>query len=215
MENQTPKPWDVEPGLKEEYLRIIAEILVRVRSEVAKRQQPAKGDSRYGLGCCTYERTKFTIIELVANRTYSWLSSFSGRSPIVPGKAVRSLSLDYAFAVGGCPMRIYRGDHENPPTRQLERAKDQLELFPDWRPRDGFLWFFVVETDSHGLAVRVVVMQANDAGEIRHPWTALEVSASIPSSDSSPAASPISSIAEVTDVPPPVVEPRLAPAKSK
>src|SRR5579872_307543 len=139
MSDNTTKPWEIEPALKQGWLVFLAELLLKIRAELVARQDPSKGDGTYGLGCTCYERIVFSITALAASGKYPWLT------------LIRSPNLGYAIAIEGCPVRIYRGDSEAPPLRQLERARDQLSLFGSASAASNWFWFIVVETDWRGV----------------------------------------------------------------
>jgi hypothetical protein len=191
MTNQ--KPWEADARLDEAALSIVGKLQLSIRREVADRQQPEKGDSTYGLGCCSYERFIFTITQLAKAKVYPWLSMIrAGR--------------EFAFAINGCPIRPYRGDSERPPAKQLERAREQLLLFQKLADSDpSWMWFLVVETDVHGIGIQVVVMQANDDSDIRHRCIVARAADLL--SDSGPATPVIPISATTTDAPEPIVEP--------
>lgn len=154
------KPWEAEPLFREQYLRLIAELLLPIRGELVSKQEPEKGDGKWGLGCCAYERMVHLLTALAMKGAYPWFSLIRRGNEIAP-------------AINGCPIRIYGGDSEHPSSRQLERAREQLNLSDEWQRRDpSWLWFFAVESDFRGAALRVVVVQANQENETRYRWIA-------------------------------------------
>jgi hypothetical protein len=195
-------PWEVQPALEERALSQLGEMLLQTRRDVSAHQQPERGDGKYGLGCSTYERFTYQISALVGKEGYSWLG-------------VKHSGNEFAVSLNGCPLRIYRGDSEKPPTKQLERAKEQLSLFPNLKLDDpDWLWFLVVETDARGLGIQAVVMQANTAGDTRYRWIVARATPLAPGESGAPTApigpapdspTPISS--RVTDVSEPIVKP--------
>jgi hypothetical protein len=194
MPNQEKKPWEADARLDEEALSMVGKLLLSVRRDVAEQQEPKKGDGKYGLGCRTYERFTYSIIRLAASGDYPWLSVIQSGN-------------EFAFSINGCPMRQYRGDSENPPTKQLERAREQLSLFPELPRYDpNWFWFIVVETDVHGVGIQVVVMQANATSDTRYRWIAARATDLTSNSGSTAPASPTPIIHTTTDVPEPIVE---------
>jgi hypothetical protein len=194
MPNDDKKPWEVDVRLGAHPLSVMGSLLLSIRRDVSERQQPERGDSKWGLGCCTHERYKYQVTQLAGTQGYEWLS-------------VVHVGQEFAFAINGCPMRQFKGDSAEPPTRQLERAREQLNLFPTLAVEDPtWLWFLVVETDIHGLGVRVVVVQANANGDTRYRWVAARASDLTGDFGSTPPVVP-APIYPTTDSPPPVVEP--------
>ena len=192
------KPWMVDARLEEDALRALAKLRLSIRNDVAKRQQPEKGDGPYGLGCSAFERFKHQILVKHKRKEFPWLS-------------VIHFGSEFAVAVNGCPIRPYKGDPEDPPTRHLERARAQGQLFPNHQD-DGSMWFLVDETDAYGHIEQVVVMQATEAGDILLTWIAATADDSDSGSVTSSAAPsngtlPVSPITQVTDAPAPFVEP--------
>jgi hypothetical protein len=195
MANSDKKPWEVDARLDEEALSVVGKLLLSIRRNVAARQQPNEGDSTWGLGCCTYERFKYQTIRLEQQKTYPWLG-------------VVNVGKEFSFSINGCPIRQYKGDSENPPAKQIERAREQqLKLFPDQAINDpDWHWLLAVETDGHGVGIRVVVLQAHADGDIRYRCVVARATDLI--SDAGPApATPAVVIHPTTDSPEPVIEP--------
>jgi len=159
-----PKPWEVDPALREDRLRLIAELLLEIRGEVAYAQEPDKGDGHWGLGCRAYERTAFRLIQLASAGGYPWLQAVNPSNN----------RLELALSIGGCPVRYLRGDSERPALRQVERAEYQYRLWPSARDDEDWYWLLVLETDELGNGTRVVVEQVNRIGETRWAWVAAE-----------------------------------------
>jgi len=186
-----PKPWEVDPALREDRLRFVAELLLEIRGEVACAQEPDKGDGHWGLGCRAYERTAFRLIQLASAGGYPWLHAVNPSNN----------RLELALSIGGCPVRYLRGDSERPALRQVERAEYQYRLWPGARDDEDWYWLLVLETDELGNGTRVVVEQVNRMGETRWAWVAAEAATA------ATRAAEIMSIArEGIDLPPPVIE---------
>jgi len=186
-----PKPWEVDPALREDRLRFVAELLLEIRGEVACAQEPDKGDGHWGLGCRAYERTAFRLIQLASAGGYPWLHAVNPSNN----------RLELALSIGGCPVRYLRGDSERPALRQVERAEYQYRLWPGARDDEDWYWLLVLETDELGNGTRVVVEQVNRMGETRWAWAAAEAATA------ATRAAEIMSIArEGIDLPPPVIE---------
>lgn len=188
---EEPKPWEVDAALHEDRLRFIAELLLEIRAEVARAQEPDKGDGNWGLGCRAYERTAFRLIQLSGGGGYPWLRAVNPSSN----------RLELALSIGGCPVRYLRGDSERPASRHVVRAEYQYRFWPSTRDDEGWYWLLVLETDELGNGTRVVVEQVNLTGEIRWAWVAAETA-----TGETPGAEVISIAREGADLPPPEVE---------
>lgn len=203
MANKTP--WEVDPRLDQQALSTVGLLLLSLRRDVRARQQPERGDGRWGLGVCTHERFRYELVRLEEQGDYPWLSVvWSGQ--------------EFAFAINGCPIRKYKGDSEEPPTRQVERAQEQLELWPLLAATDPtWVWMLAVETDANGLGTQAVVLQANAASETRYRWVAARASdldggSSVPIPTGPIGPTPITPI---TNAPAPTVEPLASPETEK
>jgi hypothetical protein len=202
MTNSDKKPWEVDGRLTEEALSVVGKLLLSIRRRVAGRQEPDQGDGKWGLGCCTHERFRYQTIRLHQQKTYPWLG-------------VVNFGKEFSFSINGCPIRKYKGDSENPPAKQLERASEQLKLFPNSPLNDpDWHWLLAVETDGHGIGLRVVVLQAHANGDTRYRYVVARAADLI--SDAGPApASSVPIIHTTTDAPEPVIEPLSSPEIEK
>lgn len=106
------EPWNKYPDLTGERLSVLAAEIRRVRRECAALYEPEKGDGRWSLGCRVYERTFFAIVQLAS--AFDWLT-------INP----ELQALRFSFAVGSVPLRFYKGDPNDPPSRYLELTEGE------------------------------------------------------------------------------------------
>jgi hypothetical protein len=157
-------PWDVNPDLTFERLRVLAKNVRDVRHDALDVHEEEKGDDAQVHGTIAYRRCCYRLMELAKSGEHPWLS--------IPDKSRR-----FIFAVGGTSMRMYRGDARRPPARSLRSyvteliAQQQGDLPFDEKivvPRDGWVWRMAVETDVNGHVVRIVVFQANPDLEVRN-----------------------------------------------
>jgi len=151
-ENDTFKPWLKYPELTEERLAILASLIRDVRETLALLHEPKKGDRPWSFGCRAYDRTCFAIEE--ASKVHDWLT-------ILPDK---EKPLRFAFAIGHMPLRFYKGDPDDPPSRYL--AVSYMEIHQRQQALDFGLPIAVdgiiriaVETDSAGRALRVSIVE--------------------------------------------------------
>jgi hypothetical protein len=188
---QEPKPWEVDAALQEERLTLLAKLLLEIRAEVTRAQEPDKGDGNWGLGCRAYERTAYRLIQLSTSGEFPWLRAVNPTSN----------RLELALSIGGCPVRYLRGDSERPASRHVARAGYQYRLWPGTRDDQGWYWLLVLETDELGNGTRVVVEQVDGTGETRWPWIAAEATAV-----EVQMTNVVSIAKEGADLPPPLIE---------
>lgn len=157
-------PWEIHPDLTEERLAFLARLIRSVRADAVDAHDPDKGDTSWGLGCRSHERTLFAIINAAAGIASSWLSV------IEPG-------LHFVFAVGSVPLRFYRGEAEHPPTKSLQRnyaeiVQAQTSMFslpgfatPVRNDLRAYLWRIAIETNFDGSVDRVVLVEVSEDGQ--------------------------------------------------
>lgn len=158
------KPWEIHPDLTEERLAFLARLIRSVRAEAVDAHDPVKGDTSWGLGCRSHERTLFAITNAAAGIAASWLTV------IEPG-------LHFVFAVGSVPLRFYRGEADHPPTKSLQRnyveiVQAQTSLFslpgfetPATAVAAAYLWRIAIETNFDGSVDRVVLVEVSEDGQ--------------------------------------------------
>lgn len=149
-------PWEVNSVLALERLRVIADIIMRVRRDVAESMEPEEGDGFFGLwvsGTRVHARLSHHLK----------LAAESGQSPWLE---LVDQGMQFTFAIEGVPIRIYRGEPERP-TRGarkvglLEYARQQ-ELFDlglITMPDVEWVWRVAVETDPEGRVFNVNILQ--------------------------------------------------------
>jgi hypothetical protein len=126
------EPWLKRPDLTSERLSVIATLLRDVRAECVALHQPEKGDGEWCLGSRVYQRSCFAVTELA--KKVDWLTVNAEQEP-----------LRFSFRIGSEPLRFYKGDFTDPPSRYLsltdgEHDAYQLRLeFDDLPPVDTIL----------------------------------------------------------------------------
>lgn len=153
------KPWETHPALSAERLMIVANILRTVRHDALPNHDPDKGDTNWGLGTRVSERSWFAIRN--AAPTYDWLRIINS------GK-------HFVFAIGGVPLRFYRGMAEKPSTKMLARRYPEIlqhqTAFEFFQNETEFFWRFAIETDFLGEVLRIVVAQMSEGGDVKSIW---------------------------------------------
>jgi len=160
------KPWDLETQLTEGKLVELATRVIEIRFDALIDHDPDKGDGAWDLGTKVYERT-IKQLAWAAGKEFPWLSVF-----------LSGLYID--LKVDGCPVRIFRGDPDNPNgnvTRwALENGdrtfgKNGTEFFEGMEPPSvAWVWVMAVQTVGDGTPVRVIVEQVSDEGDTRNRW---------------------------------------------
>lgn len=184
-------PWDLTPVFEQHRLVTLAAVAVATRNRAFSEADREAGDTNWGLACKAHERLMCSLARL------------SGEHPWL--KVVRE-GLYVMPLIEDVPVRLYRGAPDRPGSRHLDAVRGEYERSKPAHSQmtfdflasaaDGgpWYWLMAMETDAAGMVSRVVFIQANDAGETRHPWEC-----------------PLEARVEEAPVPPPAVQ-LVAPA---
>lgn len=139
-------PWDYHPDLTAERLSIVAQFIVEGRHAAVERYDEEAGDNGWTLGCRAFQFARARILRAIDNNIHPWLSAID-----------RSLQL--IFKIGEVPVRIYRGDADEPTDRTLRQTFSELRqlglLFDEQDQGRDLAYRFAVETDIDGTVIRV------------------------------------------------------------
>src|SRR5262245_41222988 len=102
-----PLPWPDWPTLTLDRLQVVSAIIQDVHAEVAELFDPDAGDGAWDRGCRAYSRRCHRII--AATNHYPWLTIPAGSGS----------GLEFTFAIGGVPIKSYRGEPYDVPARYL------------------------------------------------------------------------------------------------
>jgi hypothetical protein len=154
------KPEELHPGLTRERLMLVAGLIREARHSAVQSYQPENGDLPWSLGCVAYVRSIYAIARAAEERE-DWL------------KVIES-GLHFVFAVGGVPLRFYRGEPESPPGTSLRCRYPEIEALQlafgfVRRKIDGVLRL-AVTIDEQGEASSVTLVQVDEAGEPIDSW---------------------------------------------
>lgn len=151
-------PWAKYPALTRERLISVASVIRNARRNTVLLHSPSDGDDEWSLGCRAYARTCFAIRQ-TATKNPEWLE-------VLPDKQW----LRFTFAIGGVPIRFYRGEPNDPPEktffvsytelRQLNFASDLGITVP----RDRVLRL-AIETDGDGYAAGISLVELTEEQE--------------------------------------------------
>jgi hypothetical protein len=162
-------PWDLNPALLQDRLETVARIAVSTRNRAFAEADRAAGDTNWGLACKAHERLMHALSDVVQRGAHPWLGLVREGLYLMP-------------LIEGVPVRLYRGAADRPSSRHLDAVRLEHERWVATRSQMSFdfmagasadgpwYWLMAMETDAAGIVTRVVFVQANDAGETRHPW---------------------------------------------
>ena len=179
------KPSDIYPALTDERLSAVAAIITKARHEAAIRHEPELGDNNWTLGCRGYAFQCHGIVSGTVE--HSWLTIVEGGGHIeTEDRDLFWTSLRFVFAVGGVPLRTYRGDPTDVPTKSLRVT------YPELTAKQTVLWGsaptphalrLAVEFDDRGEVSQITLVQVLDeeGKRIGETWpiTTVEVPANV------------------------------------
>jgi hypothetical protein len=151
------------PDLTQERLSILANAIRRVRSECVALYEPENGDGDWSLGCRVYQRTFFAIKQLAT--TVDWLTINQELKP-----------LQFSFGVGSVPLRFYKGDPEDPPSRYLSLSQgefDHIQMSFEFEglPSPDTILRLAVAVDSTRQVSSVSVVEIDEFKEVVGVYT--------------------------------------------
>lgn len=155
-------PWTKYSDLTEERLSLLATEIRKVRQECAALFEPEKGDGCWSLGCRVYERTFFAIVQLASD--FDWLS-------INP----ELHALRFSFAVGSVPLRFYKGDPNDPPSRYLELTEGEQNHHQycfefEGLPSADTILRLAVDVDAAHEAAAVYLIEIDEFKEVTNKY---------------------------------------------
>jgi hypothetical protein len=172
-------PWSQFPALTEYRLRVLAELIRDVRHQAVLTHEPQLGDDAWVLGVRAYKRTCFEIAKAAIGEHREWISVIENeereraREALAP--AVLNPELHFVFAVGGVPLRFYRGSADEKTEKSLKRQYPEInahQLVMEYVPEPVLdrVLRLAVETDDLGEVTRVVLVQLDEDGNPHNPW---------------------------------------------
>ena len=152
------EPWLKYPDLTQSRLTTLANVIRRVRSGCVELHKPEDGDGNWSLGCRVYERTFFAIREL--SKSVDW---------VIINPELKSLQ--FSFCVGSVPLRFYKGDANDPPSRYLTHSDGELMQLQTCFEFEGLptvdtILRLAVEVDSTRQAVSVSLVEIDEYKEV-------------------------------------------------
>jgi hypothetical protein len=149
-------PWDYHSDLTEERLVILAGMIVDGRRAAVELFDENAGDTAWTLGVRAFEFVRIRILRSADSGEHPWL-----------GIIDRTLQL--IFKIGEVPVRIYKGDADEPTGRTLRQGHSELRqlslLFGEEDEGGDLAYRFAIETDIDGsaLAVKFVGLRGENA----------------------------------------------------
>lgn len=134
-------PWDYSPHLTADRLIVIARLIVDGRHTALELHDEIQGDNGWTFGCRAFQFARARILWAVEGGEYPWLTAIDQ-------------SLQLIFKIGEVPVRIYRGEADEPSERTLRQTHAELRqlaiIFPEDEVGRDLAYRFAIETDFDG-----------------------------------------------------------------
>ena len=149
-------PWDFHKDLTADRLTLVAALIADGRRAAVERFDEVAGDNGWTLGCRAFQFGRARILRAIDGGEYPWLTAID-----------RTLQL--IFKIGEVPVRIYRGEADEPTDRTLRQSLSELRqlnlLFDERDEGRDLAYRFAVETDIDGdvLSVKFVGLRGDSA----------------------------------------------------
>jgi hypothetical protein len=149
------EPWNYYPSLTRERLHDVAVLMRDIRNQAALLHDPTAGDGAWSFGCRVYERTIVGI--RVASLSTPWLS-------VLP----ETQNLRLTFAIGPLPIKFYKGDPEDVPSRSLAQSHAELRQLRLAFDSDGIqpthILRLAVEVHVSGKTKSISLVEIDESG---------------------------------------------------
>jgi hypothetical protein len=149
-------PWEFHRDLTEDRLIAVGRLIVDGRQLAVDLHDGDIGDDGWTLGCRASQFGRFRILAAVDGEVFPWLRVIDRSRRLI-------------FTIGEVPVRIYRGEADEPTDRTLHQSLNELkQLGFSFDERDegrDLAYRFAVETDIDGsaLAVKFVGLRGETA----------------------------------------------------
>jgi len=147
------KPTDIHPGLQEERLVIIGQLITAARHAAVSDHKPSEGDNNWVLGCRCYAWACHGV-RRATERYPEWLTIIED-------------GLHFVFGIGGVPLRFYRGEPDDVPERtmsvnlpELRARQDAFSFAAQYRSKTHLR--LAVETDSLGEVSTITLIEVDE-----------------------------------------------------
>ena len=135
---------------------VVAQLIADGRQVALELFDEEAGDNGWTLGCRAFQFGRARILRAADGGEYPWLD-------------VIDRSLQLIFKIGEVPVRIYRGDADDPTDRTMRQSLNELKqlslLFNERDEGRDLAYRFAIETDVDGsvLAVKFVGLRGETA----------------------------------------------------
>jgi hypothetical protein len=148
-----PKPWEIQPDFVLSRLQLLEKVLREARHRTLALHDPVEGDNNWCLGCRIYARSCSALVGAAGQ--WDWLS-------------IVDEGQQFIFKIGNVPVRFFHGDSESLSPNRLEVAPEEaLQLGMCYGDSAiDLIWRLVVETNSAGEVLRIVLIGAHTEGGI-------------------------------------------------
>jgi hypothetical protein len=109
-------PWDYHSDLTEERLLVVAGLIADGRRTAVELFDEAAGDNGWTLGCRAFQFGRARILRAVDSGEFPWLT-------------VIDRTLQLIFKIGEVPVRIYRGEADEPTDRRASVSYASLVFY--------------------------------------------------------------------------------------
>jgi len=156
MDADTFLPWEKYSALTLARLSSVADKLRKARNGTIALYDPIGGDTPWSHGCRAHVRQIKAVKD--AAKEYEWLTILPDEEP-----------LRFTFAIGGVPIRFYRGTPDDVPTNHLyqtfaEIVQLQMVLIEGVRATDQVLRM-AIELDAEGNASTISLVESDTEGK--------------------------------------------------
>ena len=149
-------PWDYHSDLTAERLTIVAQLIADGRQVAVELFDWEAGDNGWTLGCRAFQFARARILRAADSGKFPWLD-------------VIDRTLQLILKIVEVPVRIYRGDADEPTDRTVRQTLNELKqlslLFDERDEGRALAYRFAIETDIDGgvLAVKFVGLRGKTA----------------------------------------------------
>lgn len=159
------RPWEIHRALTRERLRHVGRLIWDARMSAAEDARRDIGDKMWDIGCKAFSRTIHAVATAAKDLD------------VYPYLSVKNASNHFVFAIGGVPVRFYRGEADQDAPEKFASADDdeklalQLAFELEDTPTPSSIFRFVVEADRFGFPTAVKLAQVEEDGTVTNPWT--------------------------------------------
>ena len=149
-------PWEAYPCLTLVRLEPLASAIKAARDSVVPLHDPDMGDNNWSMHCRAYARQNHFIRTLADTTDWLEVSSHNVND------------LEFSFRVGDVPLKIVRGDPENPLYRHQEFSTgEQILMIPIMGDLPSHPLRLIASTDGEGYVTGVFLVEFDGPSPMR------------------------------------------------